>query len=83
VTGDRPACPDCGVPGCVCEYCDWCERSVNPWTHFGPDHDYGTMQHHVRAMFASDGMASLPLPGCPAGCRYCARLAELISEAAP
>jgi len=73
-----PACPECGVPGCCCEWCDFCERSVNPWVHFGPDHDHGQMLRHVR--LAASG-ATLPLDGCPPGCRYCTRLAELIAEA--
>lgn len=29
-----PPCERCGVSGCVCEYCDDCERDVNPYTHF-------------------------------------------------
>jgi hypothetical protein len=71
-------CADCGVAGCACEWCDYCERNVNPWTHFGPGHDYGTMQRHDRIMAGSHGTAALPLPGCPPGCWYCARLAELV-----
>ena len=74
-------CLRCEACGCVCEWCDYCQRNVNPWTHFGPDHDYGVMQHHDRTMAASYGTAALPLPGCPPGCWYCTRLAELTREA--
>lgn len=29
-----PPCGTCGVSGCVCEWCDDCERDVNPYEHF-------------------------------------------------
>jgi hypothetical protein len=76
-----PICMACGVAGCVCEWCDYCQRDVNPWAHFVPDHDYGTMQRHDRIMASSYGTAALPLPGCPPGCWYCTRLAELLRAA--
>lgn len=27
-------CKMCGVDGCVCDWCDDCERVVNPYEHF-------------------------------------------------
>ena len=33
-----PVCVRCGVPGCVCEWCASCQRSVNPYRHFTASH---------------------------------------------
>jgi hypothetical protein len=27
-------CVTCEVPGCCCEWCEYCQQDVNPWTHF-------------------------------------------------
>ena len=35
--GSMPLCLWCGVAGCVCEWCEGCERNVNPYTHACPE----------------------------------------------
>lgn len=27
-------CETCAVKGCICEYCDECDKDVNPYEHF-------------------------------------------------